>query len=161
MKTFAAIKAEIAKLERAAETARRTEVAGVVGRIKEAIAAYGLTAHDLGLGMGSKTAKSANGVTTRSRKISGPVVGAAKYRDPSTGQTWTGRGRPPQWIVEAKDRDAFLIHSTSKSNGRARSRADSTTKGKKAAKTDRTATPKTRSATTPAPASAEGPSAAM
>lgn len=25
-------------------------------------------------------------------------VGAPKYRDPATGKTWTGRGRPPRWF---------------------------------------------------------------
>ena len=33
---------------------------------------------------------------------------AAKYRDPETGKTWTGRGLAPKWIT-GKDRDAFLI----------------------------------------------------
>ena len=35
-------------------------------------------------------------------------VGAPKYRDPATGATWTGRGKPPNWIV-GKDRAPFLI----------------------------------------------------
>ncbi|MCO5355382.1 H-NS histone family protein [Acidovorax kalamii] len=37
-----------------------------------------------------------------------PKKVAAKYRDPQTGATWTGRGKPPQWIA-GKDRDQFLI----------------------------------------------------
>ncbi|TDA49054.1 H-NS family nucleoid-associated regulatory protein [Burkholderia pyrrocinia] len=32
----------------------------------------------------------------------------ARYRDPSTGATWSGRGRPPSWI-EGKDRAQFQI----------------------------------------------------
>ena len=35
-------------------------------------------------------------------------VGAPKYRDPATGATWTGRGKPPNWI-NGKDRGQFLI----------------------------------------------------
>lgn len=35
-------------------------------------------------------------------------VGAPKYRDPATGATWTGRGKPPNWIV-GKDRAAFTL----------------------------------------------------
>ncbi|KEH07131.1 histone [Delftia tsuruhatensis] len=35
-------------------------------------------------------------------------VGAPKYRDPATGATWTGRGKPPNWIV-GKDRTPFQI----------------------------------------------------
>src|SRR2546427_12966376 len=34
----------------------------------------------------------------------------AKYRDPATGATWTGRGKPPNWIKD-QDRDDFLIES--------------------------------------------------
>lgn len=33
---------------------------------------------------------------------------AAKYHDPSTGATWTGRGKAPQWIA-GKDREQFVI----------------------------------------------------
>lgn len=40
------------------------------------------------------------------RKQSGPV--AAKYRDPASGATWSGRGKPPRWIVD-QDRDKFAI----------------------------------------------------
>ncbi|WP_410908026.1 H-NS family nucleoid-associated regulatory protein, partial [Priestia sp. SIMBA_032] len=32
-----------------------------------------------------------------------------KYQDPKTGATWSGQGRPPAWISEAKNRDDFLI----------------------------------------------------
>ncbi|MDR3015239.1 MAG: H-NS histone family protein [Delftia acidovorans] len=37
-------------------------------------------------------------------------VGAPKYRDPATGATWTGRGKPPNWI-NGKDRGQFLIET--------------------------------------------------
>lgn len=33
---------------------------------------------------------------------------SAKYLDPNSGATWTGRGKPPAWIA-GKDRDQFLI----------------------------------------------------
>jgi DNA-binding protein H-NS len=36
----------------------------------------------------------------------------AVYRDPKTGATWSGRGRAPAWIAEAKNRDRFLISGT-------------------------------------------------
>ncbi|KVK83873.1 hypothetical protein WJ47_21610 [Burkholderia ubonensis] len=32
----------------------------------------------------------------------------AKYRDPATGATWSGRGRPPAWM-DGKDRAQFEI----------------------------------------------------
>jgi DNA-binding protein H-NS len=35
-----------------------------------------------------------------------------KYRHPKTGATWTGHGRAPAWIADAKDRSKFLIDGT-------------------------------------------------
>ncbi|WP_144157535.1 H-NS family nucleoid-associated regulatory protein [Paraburkholderia sp. BCC1885] len=35
----------------------------------------------------------------------------AKYRDPKTGATWSGRGRAPAWLVGAKDPSKFLIET--------------------------------------------------
>jgi DNA-binding protein H-NS len=32
----------------------------------------------------------------------------AKYRNPASGETWTGRGKAPLWIV-GKERETFLI----------------------------------------------------
>nr|WP_231748424.1 H-NS histone family protein [Burkholderia sp. ABCPW 14] len=36
---------------------------------------------------------------------------APKYMDPETGRTWTGHGRPPQWMA-GKDPDEFLLPTT-------------------------------------------------
>jgi DNA-binding protein H-NS len=105
MKTYSDIKAEIARLEARANAMRESEKAGVVGRIRDAIAVYGITAADLGLGGGSRSA--AAKPAAKSGKIQ---MGVAKYRDPASGKTWTGRGKPPNWIVGAKDRSAFLIN---------------------------------------------------
>ncbi|SIT37541.1 DNA-binding protein H-NS (fragment) [Paraburkholderia piptadeniae] len=41
-----------------------------------------------------------------------------KYQDPVSGATWSGAGRPPAWISQAKSRDAFLIGTTAKKAGR-------------------------------------------
>jgi DNA-binding protein H-NS len=35
-------------------------------------------------------------------------VGVAKFRDPATGATWTGRGKPPNWI-NGKDSAQLMI----------------------------------------------------
>lgn len=109
MKTYMAVKSEIAKLEKQAADLRKREIKGVVSQIRKAIVEYGLTAADLGFGTrartGGKVARKAAGKVRRGRKS----VGVAKYRDPASGQTWTGHGRPPAWIVSAKNRDEFLI----------------------------------------------------
>lgn len=107
-RTLASIEAEIQKLTATAEKIRNEEVAGVVSRIRVAIDHYGLTAEDLGFG--------ANGAARKAKAPSGskatlPLagVGVAKFRDPASGKTWTGRGKPPGWIAGAADRNAFLI----------------------------------------------------
>lgn len=106
MKTYQALKAEIAKLEKKAEALRRNELKSVIAQVKKTIAEFSLTAAELGLGSGGapKAALRRRAVAKRAA-----TVGVAKYRDPKTGDTWTGRGRPPTWIVNAKNREAFLI----------------------------------------------------
>ena len=47
-------------------------------------------------------------IGTRAHARLVPPVPNAKYRDPATGATWSGRGRAPQWIAD-KNRDDFLI----------------------------------------------------
>ena len=84
-------------LEKAIEQARQNEIAGAVTKVRELVAEYGLTVQDVFPGRAGKLAA----------KSSGGKV-AAKYRDPATGQTWTGRGKAPKWI-DGKDRSAFLI----------------------------------------------------
>ena len=37
----------------------------------------------------------------RKRRASSGSSGEPKFRNPDTGQTWTGKGRPPAWISEA------------------------------------------------------------
>ena len=111
MRTYSAIKAEIAKLEKQADAVRKTEVAGVITKIKEAIAAYGLTAADLGFGRGAAKALRASKATpgNKTSEKTSATIGVAKYRDPKTGKTWTGRGKPPAWIAGVKDREPYLI----------------------------------------------------
>ena len=41
------------------------------------------------------------------RKAAGQPA-AAKYRNPESGETWSGRGRTPRWL-DGKNRDDFAI----------------------------------------------------
>lgn len=37
------------------------------------------------------------------KKVKKPrSAGVIKFRHPENGKTWTGKGKPPQWIVEAR-----------------------------------------------------------
>lgn len=95
MNTYAEIKAQIAELEAKAKEARVSEIASAKAQIAEIMNTYGLTLADLSGSMRSKSPKSKQ-----------PV--AAKYRNNSTGETWTGRGRTPRWL-DGKNKDQFLI----------------------------------------------------
>jgi len=55
-----------------------------------------------------------------------------KYQHPKTGATWTGHGRAPAWLAEAKERSKFLIVSSA-DVGRAASNGNAS-KAKTAAK---------------------------
>lgn len=52
-------------------------------------------------------------VKSNAPQMDGRFVVAAKYRDPETGKTWTGRGVPPRWLTAAESRGVsrgdFLI----------------------------------------------------
>lgn len=146
-KSLASIEAQIAKLQAAAEKIRTTEVAGVINRIRVAIDHYGLTAADLGLGS-SGAGREAKGAATKSGTQAGTGVGVAKYRDPSSGKTWTGRGKPPAWIAGAADRNVFLIDRQSVSVAQAESKQDRAAKPGKASKSSKGGVPKYRDAST-------------
>lgn len=46
--------------------------------------------------------------TTRSQSSAAGTKVAPKYRNPETGDTWSGRGKAPLWI-QGKDRAAFAV----------------------------------------------------
>ena len=95
-KSLAQIRKQIDSLKRQAEHLRKTEVAGVIARMKEAIRHYALTPEELGFGESRKPATKAKRKVRALAKAAG-----AKYKDSSSGRTWTGRGRRPQWFIDA------------------------------------------------------------
>ena len=84
-------------LELAISQARQNEISAAVAKVRELVAEFGLTVQDVFPGRASK-----GGASKAVSKV------AAKYRDPATGQTWTGRGKAPKWI-EGRDRTPFII----------------------------------------------------
>lgn len=90
---------QIEDLKKQAEAVRREELTAVIADIKKMMDQHGITISDLQGGRGKLKGKAS--------------TVAPKYRNPATGDTWTGRGRSPRWLIEAeaqgKSRDAFLI----------------------------------------------------
>jgi DNA-binding protein H-NS len=103
--SYSQIVRQIETLQRKANAARKKEVAGVVGRIKEAISFYHLTADELGLSSARPTpsspAKAAFAKRRKGAAKSKSKFGdAAKYRD-AAGNEWVGRGPRPIWLRQA------------------------------------------------------------
>lgn len=72
----------------------KAEKGGAIAKARELVQQFHLTQED---------------VFSAGKRKTPAGAGVAKYRDPSTGATWTGRGKPPNWIKNAVDRTAFEI----------------------------------------------------
>ncbi len=97
MATYKELKAQAEALAEKAEAARLVELQAVVDDIRAKVVEYGITEKDI---FGGRRGKSAKQTTEPTE---------AKYRDPKTGATWSGRGRAPAWIKDAKNRNRFLV----------------------------------------------------
>ncbi len=96
MSSYRELKAEIQSLREQAEIARLDEKNAALDAIRALIVEWQLLPSDLGL------------ATATPRKSAAPAA-AAKYRDPASGATWSGRGRTPNWLAGQADRSAFEI----------------------------------------------------
>jgi DNA-binding protein H-NS len=83
--------AQKAELDRRIAETQRAEREQALAQVRTLMAEYGLTMADVA-GHG-RAASAPRG------KPGGSV--APKYRDPATGQTWSGRGLQPRWLREA------------------------------------------------------------
>lgn len=101
-KTYTEILEQIEALKAEAARLKQEEVGGVIDRIKDAIAHYGLTPADLGFGGGAAAvAKKARGGKRGRKAAAAPkAAGTPKFRD-ANGNTWGGRGPRPRWLREA------------------------------------------------------------
>lgn len=95
MKSYKELQAEIVELQARAEKMRQAELEKTITEIREKMEEFGITPADLFPGKKARV-----GAKTGSVK--------PKYRNPETGDTWTGRGKPPRWIA-GKDKSQYLI----------------------------------------------------
>ncbi|WP_081084570.1 H-NS family nucleoid-associated regulatory protein [Burkholderia territorii] len=94
MPTYQELLAQLRSLQEQIEAARLAERETALSQAREFVETYGLTEREV---FGRRHAQAA--------KRTAPP----KYRNPKTGETWTGRGRAPAWIA-VQDREQFLIH---------------------------------------------------
>lgn len=94
---YRSLLAQREELDRQINQLRAAEREAAIAEVRTRITEFDLTADELfGASRGRRTS---------------PAVGTIvppKYRNPLTGDTWTGRGKPPVWIRD-KNRDDFLI----------------------------------------------------
>lgn len=114
-KTYLQVQQQIEELQKEADKLRQKEAAGVLSRIKEAIAAYGFTAVDLGFGKPSGRVGSVGHAATKpkgkKKGKTGVTSALPKFRD-DQGNVWSGRGPRPAWfkaaLEEGKSTDELL-----------------------------------------------------
>ena len=88
--TYAQLTKQLAELDMEIERVRQVEKTGVIAEIQAMMQEYGIKPSEL---VGHK----------RGRSPAPP-----RYRNPDTGETWTGRGPRPRWL-EGKDSKEFRI----------------------------------------------------
>lgn len=102
------IEKEIVRLQKQAEALKAKQRAPIIKAIVRDMRDYQITPDDITAAFNSKSRKPAKPVDTKPKKTVPP-----KFKNPETGDTWTGRGKPPRWITDAETagtpRDHFLI----------------------------------------------------
>ncbi|MGK8198486.1 H-NS histone family protein [Burkholderia cepacia] len=92
MSTYQELLAQRAALETEIQTAKAGERSTALKEVKRLVDEFTFSTREI---FGVSKA--------RTRKPAEP-----RYRDPGTGATWSGRGRPPAWI-DGKDRTQFQL----------------------------------------------------
>lgn len=96
MPTYQEYQEQITKLQALAEQARQDELVEARRKVRELMDAHKLSPLDF----------AESNKKTKSSDKKGTVQ--AKYRDPDSGATWTGRGRAPRWL-SGRNKEEFLI----------------------------------------------------
>lgn len=105
-----ALQKAIEKLEKQKAALQASRRKPAIAEIIKSMHEYGITPEEIAAAYSSdkKTRVAKKATVVAARK---PV--AAKYRNAETGDTWSGRGKPPRWLSEAeaagKTRESFLI----------------------------------------------------
>lgn len=96
------IEKQINKLQRKMRTLHTRQRRPIITSIIRSMMEYEITPEEIAEAYEKRDQRSKPGSTA-----------PARFKNPATGDTWTGRGRPPRWITEAeeqgKNRNQFLI----------------------------------------------------
>src|SRR5215469_7141637 len=92
-----ALKAELAGLNARIAEAREAEMPAAIAVCREIVELFGLTAYDLGL-VPTQVIPAPKRVSATFKPQAPRLVHPPVFRNPATGETWNGRGRPPVWM---------------------------------------------------------------
>lgn len=96
------IEKQIQKLKRKMRTIHTRQRRPVITSIVRSMIEYEITPEEI-----------TEAYEKRNQRATSKATAPARFKNPKTGDTWTGRGRPPRWIVEAEskgqNRENFLI----------------------------------------------------
>jgi DNA-binding protein H-NS len=92
--TYIELQQQAEKLMAEAAALREKEIGQVIADIKATMEAYGLTANDLGV-----TKKRGRPAGKKTAPAAKKKARSAAYKGPN-GETWSGRGRRPQWLTK-------------------------------------------------------------
>lgn len=112
------IQREIERLKKQAMALEQKQRKPVIDQIVRDMKAHNISVEEIAqaFGKGRAGRKSASKGSSAPRTVK---TVAPKFKNPDTGETWTGRGRAPRWIVEAEQRgqkrDDFLIDKSPQS----------------------------------------------
>lgn len=95
MSTYKELLKQKTFLDAEIEAARRAEMGAAIELARSLVDEFKITERDI---FGNR----------RSAASSVRKTVAAKYRNPATGETWTGRGKAPKWI-DGQERSQYLI----------------------------------------------------
>lgn len=93
MSSYKTLLAQRERLDQQILEAKKQEQGDAIAQVRALITEFGLTSEDV--------------FPARRKTTAGSSV-APKFKDPATGATWTGRGKPPLWIKD-KDRSQFAM----------------------------------------------------
>lgn len=106
------IETQIRKLQARAQALRDKDRKPVIAAIAKQMKAHDISIAEITAALNSKTRGPARGAAKSGAAKPRSKV-EPKFRNPDTGDTWSGRGRTPRWIVEAEqagtDRSTFAI----------------------------------------------------
>lgn len=105
-RTYAEITKEIESLQQQAQEKLKEEISGVIAKINDAIAFYGIQHGDLTF-PGKRGPKPRKATVAAKKKAGGSNPLEAKFRD-GEGRSWSGRGPRPRWLRESLEQGRKL-----------------------------------------------------